>query len=314
MRPGAFRRSRRSAMATHPPCRQGRQPDRPLAAAGARSARDKVSGRAEYTHNLAPARHAARQECFRSCRRAWPPSSRRTPGAARARGSPASSASSPIDAGIKTVIQHPYYGPAFHDQPILAARRGCASSASRTIRGGGKADPHVAEQAVQAIYRRSTRKLPAVYDVVEAAHLAESTSTTKLKPAGSFADLQQASQGQAEEHQRRARLPSCGKVERRQGLRRGRPRVPSYTFRTQKVLHLAFEPFVQLDRRRQARLGDDLHLLARAVVRAHRDRAPARAENKVRIKVPYAAGGYGSALHQAGSAGVLAVRCWRGGP
>ena len=59
--------------------------------------------------------------------------------------------------------------------------------------------------------------------------------------------------------------------------------VFEHTFRTQQVLHLPLEPFVSL-----AEPGDDAadhpHRLADAVVRAHRDRAPARLAGEPRAR------------------------------
>src|SRR5919106_3787108 len=67
---------------------------------------------------------------------------------------------------VRRVIPEPYYGPAFHDQPILAIDK---------VRYVGEAvavvladDPHVAEEAAQLIVA-DYEELPAVYDEVEAA-------------------------------------------------------------------------------------------------------------------------------------------------
>jgi CO/xanthine dehydrogenase Mo-binding subunit len=64
---------------------------------------------------------------------------------------------------VLRLIPNPYYGPAFHDQPVLALDK---------VRFVGEAvalvladDPHVAEQAVQLI-TADYEELPAVYDEV----------------------------------------------------------------------------------------------------------------------------------------------------
>ena len=66
---------------------------------------------------------------------------------------------------IKTVVADPYYGPAFHDQPILALDkvRHVGEPVAVVLAG----DPHVAEQAVQMI-SADYEELPAVYDEVAA--------------------------------------------------------------------------------------------------------------------------------------------------
>ena len=91
-----------------------------------REARAKVTGRAEYVHNLrlpgmlhgkicrSTVPHA-RMHADRTRRRAR--RGGRGPGGHR-RGHP-------------PLIPDPYYGPAFHDQPMLGAGQGAATSASR---------------------------------------------------------------------------------------------------------------------------------------------------------------------------------------
>ena len=125
-----------------------------------------------------------------------------------------------------------------------------------------------------------------------------------LKPAGTFADLKHL-QGR-QEHQPRARLPAAPR-RLRQGLRRGRAQVRARV-PTQKVLHLSFEPF--------ACIADykDTHVtfydsLAGSVVRAHRDRPPARlaGEQGAHQGAVSRLGLRLQALHQARGAGARAV-------
>src|SRR4030081_3383896 len=86
---------------------------------------------------------------------------------------------------IRKVIPDPYYGPAFHDQPILAIDK--VRFVGEPVAVVLAADPHVAEAACQEILAEY-EELPAVYDEVEAM-----TSSVhvhdELKPAGTFADL-----------------------------------------------------------------------------------------------------------------------------
>ena len=122
--------------------------------------RDKVSGRAEYTHNLTlPGMLHAK--IFRSTiahgriKSIDVSAARKVPGVHRV---------VTID-DIKTVIPHPYYGPAFHDQPILAHEK--VRFVGEPVAVVLASDPHVAEQAVQEI-TAEYEELPAVYDEVEA--------------------------------------------------------------------------------------------------------------------------------------------------
>src|SRR5678815_3067010 len=66
---------------------------------------------------------------------------------------------------IRKVIPEPYYGPAFHDQPILAV--GKVRHVGEPVAVVLASDPHVAEEAVHLI-SAEYEELPAVYDEVEA--------------------------------------------------------------------------------------------------------------------------------------------------
>src|ERR671934_334433 len=86
---------------------------------------------------------------------------------------------------VLEVIPHPYYGPAFHDQPILAIDK--VRYVGEPVAVVLAADPHVAEEAVQQIVA-DYEELPAIYDEVEAADN-KTLVHEELKPAGTFADL-----------------------------------------------------------------------------------------------------------------------------
>src|SRR6185437_5197872 len=114
-------------------------------------AREKVTGRAEYTHLM------------------------RLPGMFRV---------VTADDVVK-VIPNPYYGPAFHDQPILAMEK--VRFVGEPVAVVLAADPHVAEAATHAIVAEYEEMAP-VYDEVEAM-TAKAYVHEELKPAGTFADL-----------------------------------------------------------------------------------------------------------------------------
>src|SRR5262249_36491309 len=86
---------------------------------------------------------------------------------------------------VLRLIPHPYYGPAFHDQPILAHEK--VRHVGEPVAVVLAADPHVAEEAVQLI-DAEYEELPAVYDEVEAMTSAAIVHDV-LKPAGTFPDL-----------------------------------------------------------------------------------------------------------------------------
>src|SRR6202171_6202264 len=86
---------------------------------------------------------------------------------------------------VRRVIPEPYYGPAFHDQPILAIDK--VTYVGEPVAVVLAADPHIAEEAAQLIVAEYD-ELPAVYDEVEAADN-KTLVHEELKPAGTFADL-----------------------------------------------------------------------------------------------------------------------------
>ncbi len=225
-------------------------------------AREKVTGRAEYTHTmrLPGMLHG---KIFRSTvahgriKSIDISAARKVPGVYRV-----------VTADdVRKVIPDPYYGPAFHDQPILAIDK--VHYVGEPVAVVLAADPHVAEEAAQLIVAEY-EELPAVFDEVEAAEN-KTLVHEELKPAGTFADLKHL----------KGRKGTNIALDFR--LRRGdvdkafadAAHVFEHTFRTQKVLHLALEPFASIADWKET--GVTIYS-ARAgpVVRAHRDRAAAR--------------------------------------
>ena len=114
-------------------------------------ARAKVTGRAEYVHHCPTARHGcmARSCAVRSRTAASGPSTPLRPQRRRA------SAGSSMGEDIRRLIPDPYYGPAFHDQPILALDK--VRHIGEPVAVVLADDPHVAEQASQLIDVRVRR-------------------------------------------------------------------------------------------------------------------------------------------------------------
>ena len=190
---------------------------------------------------------------------------------------------------ICRVIPDPHYGPAFHDQPILAIDK--VRHVGEPVAVVLASDPHVAEQAAQSIVA-DYEELPAVFDEVEAM-TSQAIVHEELKPAGTFPDLK---------HLKGRKNTNIALDFR---LRRGdvdaafaaADHVFEHTFRTQQTLHLPLEPFVTL-----VEPGEDMvtiHTATQSVsfVRIEIARLLGWPENRVRVKVPYLGGGFGAKLY-----------------
>jgi CO/xanthine dehydrogenase Mo-binding subunit len=241
-------------------------------------AREKVTGRAEYTHlmRLPGMLHA---KIFRS-----------TVAHGRIKSVDVSEARKILGVyavytseDVRKVIPDPYYGPAFHDQPILAIDK--VHFIGEPVAVVLAFDPHIADQAVQQIVA-DYEELPAVFDEVEAADN-KVLVHNELKPAGTFADRK----GTNIALDFRLRR---GDVEKAFA---SAAHIFEHTFRTQKVLHVPLEPFASIADYRED--GVTIHSSAQgpSFVRTEIARLLGWPENKVRIKVPYLGGGYGGKLY-----------------
>ena len=192
-------------------------------------------------------------------------------------------------ADVQKVIPDPHYGPAFHDQPILALDK--VRYAGEPVALVLAADPHVAEEAL-ALIQVQYEELPAVYDEVEAM-TSKAVVHDVLKPAGTFPDLKHL-QGK-----RDTNIALDYRLRRgdAQAAFRAADRVFEHTFRTQQVLHVPLEPFVSA-----AEAGDGaltIHTASQSpsFVRIEMARLLGWPENKVRVKVPYLGGGFGAKIY-----------------
>jgi CO/xanthine dehydrogenase Mo-binding subunit len=240
--------------------------------------RDKVTGRAEYTHTmrLPGMLHA---KIFRSTvahgriKSVDTSAAKKVPGVLHV---------VTID-DVKKVIPNPYYGPAFHDQPILADGKvrfvGIRSRRHRERsrrRGGGTITAEYEE-------RRHLRRSRAL------------TSNVYARRPGRrhFADLK---------HLKGAKNTNLALDYR---LRRGdfdkayaaAAHKFEHEFRTQKVLHLSFEPFACIADYKDTHVTFHDSTQGPSFVRTEIARLLGWPENRVRIKVPYLGSGYGSKLY-----------------
>ncbi|HYL32887.1 MAG TPA: xanthine dehydrogenase family protein molybdopterin-binding subunit [Stellaceae bacterium] len=190
---------------------------------------------------------------------------------------------------VRRVIPNPYYGPAFHDQPILAIDK--VRHVGEPVAVVLAEDPHIAEEAARLIVAEYD-ELPAVTDEVEAM-----TSNVivhdVLKPAGTFPDLKH--------------------LEGRKGtnlaldfrLRRGDVRsafaaaehVFEHTFRTQPVMHTPLEPFVSAAEPGDGTLTIYTASQSPSFVRIEIARLLGWPENHVRVKTAFLGGGFGAKLY-----------------
>jgi CO/xanthine dehydrogenase Mo-binding subunit len=115
----------------------------------------------------------------------------------------------------------------------------------------------------------------------------------ELKPAGTFADLKHLKGRKGTNIALDFRLRR-GDVEKAFA---SAAQIFEHTFRTQKVLHLPFEPFASIADYRDD--GVTIHSSAQgpSFVRTEIARLLGWPENRVRIKVPYLGGGYGGKLY-----------------
>jgi CO/xanthine dehydrogenase Mo-binding subunit len=190
---------------------------------------------------------------------------------------------------IRSVVPNPYYGPAFHDQPILAD--GKVRFVGEPVAVVLASDRRVAEEAAGLI-TVEYEELPAVYDEVEAMAAAVLVHD-QLKPAATFPDLQHL-KGQSNTNVALAYRLRRGDVDA--GFAAA-DRIFEHTFRSQPVMHTPLEPFVSVADVTDGRVA--LHTASQgpSFVRIEIARLLGLPENRVRVRVPYLGGGFGGKLY-----------------
>src|SRR3954471_5594706 len=193
----------------------------------------KVTGRAEYVHNLRlPGMLYGK--IFRSSV-AHGRIKRIDTSAARA----VAGVHSVITAeDVKRILPEPFYGPAFHDQPVLAVDK--VRYVGEPVAVVLASDPHVAEEAAHLI-TAEYEELPAVYDEVEAM-TSKAIVHDVLKPAGTFPDLKHL-KGKANTNIALDFRLRRGDAERAMA---SSARTFEHRFRTQQVMHTPLEPLVSV--------------------------------------------------------------------
>ncbi len=190
---------------------------------------------------------------------------------------------------VRSVIPNPYHGPAFHDQPILAMEK--VRHVGEPVAVVLAADPHVAEAAAQLIVAEYD-ELPAVFDEVEAMS-SKAVVHDVLKPAGTFPDLKHL-------EGRRDTNVALDFHLRRGDVGRGfadAEQVFDHTFRTQQVLHVPLEPFVSVAEPTGRSLTLHTSSQTPSFVRIEIARLLGWPETRIRVKVPHLGGGFGAKVY-----------------
>ena len=190
---------------------------------------------------------------------------------------------------VQRIVPEPFYGPAFHDQPVLAVDK--VRYVGEPVAVVLASDPHVAEEAVHLI-TAEYEDLPAVYDEIEAM-TSRAIVHEELRPAGTFPDLKHL----------KGRKNTNVALDFR--LRRGDPaqamagaqRVFEHRFRTQQVMHTPLEPLVSLAESTDSSLTIHTASQSPSFVRIEIARLLGWPENRVRVKVPFLGGGFGAKLY-----------------
>lgn len=190
---------------------------------------------------------------------------------------------------VLRVIPSPFFGPAFHDQPILAIDK--VRYVGEPVAVVLAADPHVAEEATHLIMAEY-EELPAVFDAVEAAS-SNVFVHEALKPAGTFPDLKhlagRSSTNVALDFQLRR-----GDVE---AAFRDADHVFEHSFRTQQVMHTPLEPIVSLADPDHKAITIHTASQSPSFVRIEIARLLGWPENRVRVKTALLGGGFGAKLY-----------------
>ena len=190
---------------------------------------------------------------------------------------------------IRKVIPHPYYGPAFHDQPILAD--GKVRFAGEPVAVVLASDKRVAEEALGLI-EVDYEDLPGVYDEVEAMTSAIHVHD-ELKPAATFPDLAHL-KGQRDTNVALDYKLRLGDAEKAFA---DADHVFEHTFRNQQVMHTPMEPFVSVADWKDGHLTLHSSTQNPSFIRIEMSRLLGLPENKVRVKVPFLGGGFGGKLY-----------------
>jgi len=245
---------------------------------------EKVTGQADYTHNLVLPRMLY-GKILRS-----------TVAHARITGIDVSQAvklpgvhSVVTGQDVLRVIPDPYYGPAFHDQPVLALQK--VHYVGEPVAVVLSTDPHIAEEACHLI-EVDYEELPAVFDEVEA-FTSKVIVHENLKPAGTFPDLKHLA-GRTNTNIALDFHLKRGDVDK---AFEEADHVFEHTFRSQQVMHTPLEPMVSIAEPGHGELTIHTASQSPSFVRIEIARLLGWPENRVRVRTGTLGGGFGAKLY-----------------
>jgi CO/xanthine dehydrogenase Mo-binding subunit len=247
-------------------------------------ARDKVTGRAEYVHNLSvPGMLHAK--IFRSTVPHGKITSIDVAEAQKVAGVVA------VLTGddIRRLVPEPYFGPAFHDQPVLALGKVHYVGEPVAV---VLAENRLAAEEAALLVGAEYEELPAVFDEVEAVESPVIVHDV-LTPAGTFADLKHL-HGRRDTNVALDYHMRLGDVE---AAFRCAPHIFEHEFKTQTVTHVPLEPMVSLAVPERGHLTIHTASQSPSFVRAEIARLLGWPQNKIRVKVPFVGGGFGAKLY-----------------
>jgi CO/xanthine dehydrogenase Mo-binding subunit len=188
---------------------------------------------------------------------------------------------------VLSIIPDPYYGPAFHDQPILALEK--VRYAGEAVAVVLSADPYAAQQARDLI-QVDYEELPAAFDEVEAARPGAPLVHEQLRPGSMFADLLH------------VKMRSGSNVHVDYRVRRGdvekafraAQHVFEDTFHTPAVVAAPLEPIVAIaEPPRSGPLTIHSSTQNPSFVRGELARLLGWPENRIRVRTGFLGGGFG---------------------
>ncbi len=192
---------------------------------------------------------------------------------------------------VVKLVPNPYYGPAFHDQPVLAL--GKVHHVGEPVAVVLATDPHVADEGADLVYVEYDELEP-VFDEVRAAQPDAPIVHEQLNPAGTFADLKHL------KGKRDTNIALDAQV-RHGDIAAGfaaADHVFEDTFTSGQVMHTPLEPMVSVA---ETRTGHELtiHTASQSpsFVRMEVARLLGWPENKIRVRAAFLGGGFGAKLY-----------------
>jgi CO/xanthine dehydrogenase Mo-binding subunit len=190
---------------------------------------------------------------------------------------------------IRKVIPEPYYGPAFHDQPILALEK--VRFAGEPVAVVLAEDPKVAEAATHEI-AVDYEALTGVYDEIETL-TARTFVHEMLKPAGMFADLKHLAGKRdtniaLDYHLRRGDVDAAFAAG---------DHVFEHEFRTPQQMHTPLEPHCAIADATPAGITVHSSTQTPSTVRVEIARLTGLPENRVRVRTAFLGGGFGAKVY-----------------